>query len=96
MTKPEAHDLLDLARAGGLVPLHFITKALGVTGDLAPSRKTSFPKATALPFISYPEIAVDESDDLPIVRFHRPAGQWERSRGAGLLAAAKPFDGLMT
>lgn len=36
MTKSQAHRILDTARAGGLVPAHVITEALGVTGDLSP------------------------------------------------------------
>lgn len=39
MTRDQAHDILNLARAGGLVPLHSITEALGVTGDLASHRR---------------------------------------------------------
>lgn len=34
MTKAEAHAILDTARAGGLVPMHFINAALVVTGDI--------------------------------------------------------------
>lgn len=34
MTKAEAHAILDIARAGGLVPVHYISQALVVTGDI--------------------------------------------------------------
>ena len=36
MTKPEAHEILTLARNGGLVPATLITQALIATGDLSP------------------------------------------------------------
>lgn len=34
MTKPEAHTILNTARAGGLIPTALITEALQTTGDL--------------------------------------------------------------
>ncbi len=35
MNKPQAHDVLDLARAGGPVTEQEITEALWLTGDLS-------------------------------------------------------------
>lgn len=43
MTKLEAHELLNAARAGLPVSRHSITAALMVTGDLMPSRPVSSP-----------------------------------------------------
>ena len=37
----------------------------------------------------------DDVDDMPIQRGYKPAGQWERGDGAGLLRAATPFDALL-
>lgn len=39
MSRDEARKTLDLARAGGPVPLHAITEALLETGDLTPFRQ---------------------------------------------------------
>lgn len=43
MTKPEAREILDAARAGVDVPTHRITEALCATGDLSRWRAAQMP-----------------------------------------------------
>lgn len=38
MSRDEARQILDLAKAGSIVPTHYITLALVMTGDLTPFR----------------------------------------------------------
>jgi hypothetical protein len=79
MTKPEAHDLLNLVRAGGLAPLHRIAEALSATGDLCRHR-VHVGDADPLPFISFPAIPEDaEPDSWPVAQKHRAAGQCTQS-----------------
>lgn len=56
MSKTEAHAILDLARAGSLVPLRSINEALSVTGDLSQWHRNEPAQAQAQPE-TFPEAA---------------------------------------
>ena len=71
MTRDQAHEILNQARAGGKVSRSRINRALTVTGDrpvYAATKKVFEPVHGDLD---------DEEDPLPIRRIHRPVGTWE-------------------
>lgn len=71
MTRDDANEVLNQARAGHKVSNAKLNRALTVTGDLPVYADTK----TA--FDSYSRDIEHEDDPLPIRRIHRPVGTWE-------------------
>lgn len=68
MSLADARLILDTARAGGAIPMHLITEALGVTGDL--STRPPAPSLQAIVY-AWPEFTQPAEPEVESVELDR-------------------------